>query len=81
MLNKDLDEVGVCNDSLLGVATEHECEVGIHLFIFLFRLDALCDYLFLEAVAATAFALRAMSPTFTFPFAWNIVLATTSEES
>ena len=80
VLNKDLDEVGVCNDSLLRVATEHECEVGIHLFIFLFRLDALCDYLVLEAVVVTAFAFRAMSPTLAFSFAWNIVLTAASEE-
>ena len=80
MLNKDLDEVGICNDTLLGVEVEHECEVGFCFIIFLLRLDVLRDYLVLEAVAATAFALRAMSPTLTFPFARNIVLATTSEE-
>lgn len=81
MLNKDLDEVGVCDDSLLGVATEHECKVGIQLFIFLFRLYALCDYLVLEAVVTAAFAFRAMSPTLTFPFAWNIILTAASEQS
>jgi hypothetical protein len=81
VLNECFDEVGVCNDSLFGVATEHECKVCIHLFIFLFRLDALCHYLVLEAVVTTAFALRAMTSTLTFPFAWNIVLAAASEES
>jgi len=81
VLNEDLDEVGVCNDSLLGVATKHECEVGVHLFIFLFRLYALCDYLVFEAVATTSFAFRAVLSTLAFPFARNIVLAAASEES
>ena len=80
MLNKDFNEVGISNDTLLGVAVEHECEVSFCFIIFLLRLDVLGNYLVLEAVVVTAFAFRAMSPTFAFSFAWNIVLTAASEE-
>ena len=43
VFDKDLYEVSICYDAMLGVASEHECKVRIFIFFFIFRFDARRD--------------------------------------
>ena len=65
MFDKDLYEVSICYDAMLGVASEHECKVRIFIFFFIFRFDARRDDLVNEAVYFAAHTVRAVSSAHT----------------
>jgi hypothetical protein len=60
VFDKDLYEVCICYDPMLGVASEHECKVHIFILFFIFRFDARRDDLVNEAVYFAAHTVRAV---------------------